>query len=209
VPTKQAARNRSDVRRRVPAAERRKRILKAARSVFAAKGYDSSSLDEIAAKAKITKPVLYDHFDSKLDLYVAVLEDASDELLDSLLSEVKQSSGGRRGKAVKAIDSLADWISVHPDHWRLLFREPVGPRRVVRAHRDIRVQASSALTAEILGSRSSGRDSLRHEMTSELLAGAMHALTEWWYEHRDVGPKKVRDVAVSVLWDGLGSSAKG
>lgn len=204
---KTAARTRPAPRRRLSGAERRKRIVKAARSVFAAHGYETASLDDIAAKAKITKPVLYDHFDSKEDLYVKVLEDASGELLESLLDTLRSPSADARTRVVRAIDFLADWINTHPDHWRLLFREPAGPRRIVRAHRDVRVKASSAIASELLGQKA-GRDPERLEMTSELLAGAMHALTEWWYHHRDVRPRKVRDVAVSVLWDGLGSSAR-
>jgi AcrR family transcriptional regulator len=197
-----------EVRRRIPAAERRTRILKAARSAFADKGYESASLDDIAAKAKITKPVLYDHFDSKEDLYVKVLEDASEELLASLLETVRAPAPDARTRAVHAIDFLTEWISSHSDHWRLLFREPVGSRRTVRAHRDVRVRASSAIAKELLGERAGRRDPERLEMISELLAGAMHALTEWWYHHRDVQPQKLRDVAVSVLWDGLGRSAR-
>ena len=198
----------NEIRRRIPAAERRSRILKAARSVFADKGYESASLDDIAAKAKITKPVLYDHFDSKEDLYVKVLEDASEELLASLLETVRAPAPDPGTRVVRAVDFLTAWISSHSDHWRLLFREPTGSRRIVRAHRDVRVRASSAIAKEFLGEPAGRRDPERLEMTSELLAGAMHALTEWWYHHRDVQPQKLRDVAISVLWDGLGRSAR-
>lgn len=204
MPTNQATK----VRRRIPAAERRKRILKAARSVFAANGYENASLDDIAAKARITKPVLYDHFESKEDLYFSVLEDASDELLESLLDTLRAPAPDPRTRVVRGIDFLAQWISSHSDHWRLLFREPAGSRRIVRAHRDVRVRASSAIAKELLGGRAGKRDPERLEMTSELLAGAMHALTEWWYHHKSVQPQKVRDVAVSVLWDGLGSRVR-
>lgn len=208
VPKTAASASKAPPRRRLSGAERRKRIVKAARSVFAAHGYEAASLDDIAAKAKITKPVLYDHFESKEDLYVKVLEDASEELLGALLETLEAPAPDPRARVVRALDFLAEWISSHTDHWRLLFREPAGPRRIVRAHRDVRVKASSALAKELLGPKAGGRDPERLEMTSELLAGAMHALTEWWYHHRDVRPQKLRDVAVSVLWDGLGSNAR-
>lgn len=205
--SKQAARPPRRAKKRMSAEERRRRILKAARAVFAANGYEASSLDEIAAKAKVTKPVVYDHFDSKEDLYYNVLEDASDELLTSLLETLRAPAADPRTRVIRGLDFLAQWVSSHSDHWRLLFREPAGPRRVVRAHRDVRVRASSAISRELLGDKMGRGDAQQLEMTSELLAGAMHALTEWWYDHRDVRPQKVRDVAVSVLWDGLGSRA--
>jgi hypothetical protein len=125
-----------------------------------------------------------------------------------LLESVRAPAPDARTRAVRAIDSLSDWNSSHSDHWRLLFREPVGSRRIVRAHRDVRVRASSATAREFLGEGAGRRDPERLEMISELLPGAMHALTEWWYHHRDVQPQKVRDAAVSVLWDGLGRSAR-
>src|SRR5436305_14870864 len=65
---------------RMTAPERRARILDAAVEAFAARGYDGASVGEIAAAAGITKPVLYDHFASKRDLFVAVMERTRDEL---------------------------------------------------------------------------------------------------------------------------------
>lgn len=117
-----------------------------------------------------------------------MLEDAGEELLTSLLDTVRAPAPDARTRAGRAIDSLTEWISSHADHWRLLFRDPVGSRRIVRAHRDVRVRASSAIATEFLGELGGSRDQERWEMTSELLAGAMHALNEWWYHHRDVPP---------------------
>lgn len=193
-------------RRRLSAPERRARIVAAARAVFAAKGFTSASLDDVAARARITKPVLYDHFASKEDLYVRVLEEGSDDLLRELLSTL-----GRRGSASEPdvaamLDALFAWVRSHPDHWRLLFREPTGSRRIVKAHRRVRVRAAAALAGELLGGGDD--EAARVEMVSELLAGAMHALTEWWYEHRDVPAHELRDVATAVLWDGLSSTAR-
>lgn len=196
------------VQRRIPAAERRKRIVKAARTVFAATGYEASSLDEIAAKAKITKPVLYDHFESKQDLYTKVLEDASEELLTSLLDTLGAPAADPRARVVSALDVLTEWIASHADYWRLLFREPAGPRAVVRAHREVRARASAAIARELLDEKAMKRDPERLAMTAEILAGGIHSLTEWWYRHRDVPPSKVRDAAVAVLWDGLGCGSR-
>ncbi|HEX2050869.1 MAG TPA: TetR/AcrR family transcriptional regulator [Actinomycetota bacterium] len=189
-------------RRRLSAPERRARIVAAARTVFAAKGFASASLDDVAARARITKPVIYDHFSSKDDLYVQVLQEGSDDLLRELLATLGARDAAPDDEVAAMLDALFAWIRSHPDHWRLLFREPTGPRRIMRAHKRIRVRAGAALAAELLNGHGDD-DPQRVEMMSEMLAGAMHALTEWWYDHRDVPAEKLRDVAMAVLWDGL------
>src|SRR5712692_5673354 len=69
------------VRRRLTRDQRRQRILEAASRVFSDRGYDRASIDQIAAEAGITKPVIYHHFDSKQELYIALLELYRGELL--------------------------------------------------------------------------------------------------------------------------------
>jgi AcrR family transcriptional regulator len=71
----------SRAQKRVSAAQRRAKILEAAVRAFAAKGYNDTSMDRIAALAKVSKPVLYDHFASKQALFLSVLESIRDDLI--------------------------------------------------------------------------------------------------------------------------------
>src|SRR5256885_17006322 len=68
-------------RRRLSRDERRAQILDAAAGVFAERGYEATSIDEVAEAAGISKPVIYDHFDSKKDLHIALIDKQTDDLL--------------------------------------------------------------------------------------------------------------------------------
>src|ERR671939_572039 len=68
---------------RLPRSARRKQLLGAAQQVFVAQGYHAAAMDDIAERAGVTKPVLYQHFPGKLDLYLALLEQASDRIIDA------------------------------------------------------------------------------------------------------------------------------
>ncbi len=105
---------------RLPRDERRAILLNAALEVFTAAGYHSAAMDEIADRANVSKPVLYQHFPSKLDLYLAVL----DLLIDSLVSEVQKpfsSTPGNAQRVYAIIDAYFTFIENEGEAFRLLF----------------------------------------------------------------------------------------
>ena len=99
--------------RRMPRAERREQILDAATRAFARAGFAATGLDEVAAEAGITHVILYRHFDSKADLYRAVLDRACRRLADATGAD---DFGG------DAIPALVQAAAADPDGFRLLFR---------------------------------------------------------------------------------------
>lgn len=111
----------SEQARRLPRAQRREQILAAATTAFARNGFTATSLDDIAAEAGITRVILYRHFDSKTDLYQAVL----DRFCAVLSDHVAEPVGGFTDAS---IDGLLRAATAEPDGFRLLFvhaaREP-------------------------------------------------------------------------------------
>ncbi|MGY1840640.1 MULTISPECIES: TetR/AcrR family transcriptional regulator [unclassified Modestobacter] len=105
--------------RRLPRAERREQILAAATSAFSAAGFEDTGLDDVAAAAGISRAILYRHFESKADLYRAVLERARARL---------QAAVGDPPYTERIIDDLLTAAAGDPDGFRLLFhhaaREP-------------------------------------------------------------------------------------
>ncbi|WP_283138928.1 TetR/AcrR family transcriptional regulator [Rhizohabitans arisaemae] len=99
--------------RRLPRAERREQILDAATQAFARTGYSATSLDDIATEAAITRVLLYRHFDSKADLYRAVLDRACLRVLEEVRGEEYDE-----GSLVALLDAAA----TDPGGFRLLFR---------------------------------------------------------------------------------------
>src|SRR5438067_13820852 len=81
---------------RLPAARRRRQLLDVALDVFGASGFHRTSMDDVAEAAGVTKPVLYQHFGSKRELYLELLDDVGRQLLDSILKATAEAEGPRR-----------------------------------------------------------------------------------------------------------------
>ena len=132
--------------RRLPRAQRREQILTAATEAFARSGFAATSLDDIAAQAGITRVILYRHFDSKTELYQAVL----DRMCARLEAHVDEPVGGFTDTS---IDGLLDAAAESPAGFRLLFhhavREPEFSERIEKFRADITAAAYLQISAFI------------------------------------------------------------
>ena len=104
---------------RLPAAERRRQLLEIATDVFASRGYHDSSMNDIADAAGVTKPVLYQHFDSKRELYLELLRDIGEDL-QLQISKATADAGGPRQQIQNGFGAYFEWMSTHPAAFRLL-----------------------------------------------------------------------------------------
>ena len=112
------------VRRRLPVAERRELIVEAAGRLFGERGYDGTRLDDIAAAAGVTKPILYRHFDSKRELYLALLARHRDDLPSFLDAIPEVGSPQERLRVV--VEVWLTYVEEHAYAWRMLFRDTGG-----------------------------------------------------------------------------------
>src|SRR4051794_18067281 len=111
-------------RRRLPVAERRELITEAAGRLFGERGYDGTRLEDIAAAAGVTKPVLYRHFDSKKELYLALLARHRDDL--GSFTGVKQAAGSHREWLRAVLEIWLAYVEAHSYAWKMLFRDTGG-----------------------------------------------------------------------------------
>jgi AcrR family transcriptional regulator len=105
---------------RLPAPERREQLLAIARRVFARRGFHQTSMNDVAADAGVTKPVLYQHFSSKRDLYKAVLEDVGDRLRTNVILAAA-SADTPRGQVKTGLTAYMTFVEDDPDGFRVLF----------------------------------------------------------------------------------------
>lgn len=105
---------------RLPGPERKKQLLEVARSVLATKGYHETTMTDIATVAGVTKPVLYQHYQSKRDLYRTVLEDVGDRLQSAVMTAVSSTELPRE-RVEKGIAAYVDFVSNDEAGFRLLF----------------------------------------------------------------------------------------
>src|SRR6266849_1066483 len=106
------SRPRSGARRRMRAPERRDQLLEVARRMFGNQGFHSVSMDSVAKEAGVTKPILYDHFPSKRDLYLALL-DADLAALHGRVSTALASPIGNRERIRASFQAYFDFVDEH------------------------------------------------------------------------------------------------
>ena len=109
-------------RARMTGSERRQQLIEIAKSLFAERGYDATSIEEIAQRANVSKPVVYEHFGGKEGLYAVVVDREMRALLDSITGALR-SSGHPRDLLERAAFALLDYVETSSDGFRILIRD--------------------------------------------------------------------------------------
>ena len=198
----------SQTRRRLTAEERRAGILDAALAVFSARGYHSSSIDDIAREAGISKALIYEHFDSKQGLYGDLLERNANELFERLASSiagVEVEAGAAR--LATGLDAFFSFVEERRDAWRILFRDVSDPETSAALERIVEQVTSvvAALIAQDPGARS--RDKHESEqgirVLAQMLVGAVQSVANSWAEHPEVAREQAVEMVMDFAWVGL------
>jgi AcrR family transcriptional regulator len=195
-----ATRSADPPRRRLPAAERRNMIVEAAGRLFGERGYERGRLDEIAAAAGVTKPILYRHFGSKEALYLALLERHRDDL--ATFPALIPTEGPIEERLRTVLELWLDYVEAHSYAWRMLFRDSGGGPRIDSFRRDVHARARAVL-AEIIDAL--GEEAIPPEEVAalaELMSMGMASLVLWWMDGAAIGRDAVRD-AIARTWAGL------
>lgn len=194
-------------KQRLSAEARRERIAEVAMEVFADKGYEGTSIGEIARAADITRPVVYDHFRDKKELYLWLLERERNRAVEHVTARLKADAPAAV-RIWRAIDAFFNYAEEHPFAWRMLFRESTGDAEIVEAHRQIQAGAhmvgAASLARELSMKSAYDQDEqLKIEMLAELWGSALKGLARWWYDRRDVPRAELVSAAMDTLWVGL------
>ncbi len=123
---------------RMSGRERREQLIDVGRKLFAAKGFEVVTIEEIAAKAGVSKPVVYEHFGSKDGLYAVIVDREMNALMGMVSDSLTGSSGGARDLLEKAGRALFDYIETHNEGFRILVRDSP----VSQTHRQLRLAAA-------------------------------------------------------------------
>jgi AcrR family transcriptional regulator len=187
---------------RLPKIERRQQLLAAASEVFVTRGYHASGMDEISECAGVSKPVLYQHFPSKLDLYCAVLQ----SYVDSLISGVRQalrSTTDNRQRVRAAVAAFYEFVDHEQQGFRLIYEsdlmgEPQVQRRVEEA-----TEACVDAVFDLV-SHDSGLDPYRARILAVGLVGASQVTARYWLDaDRPIPKEDAVETTVALAWGGL------
>jgi AcrR family transcriptional regulator len=194
-------------RRRLSATERRERILEAATQVFAEHGYRDASVGEIAARAGVVASVIYDHFASKRDLHIELLERHGKSLVARSITAIEP--GEPLEMFEESIHLFFTLVEEDPFAWRCLFRDPPADPKIAETWKRIHDAATAGIAhlIEIGAPPGLELDGLERHTAALMLARASQAATnglaEWWFEHREVSREQVSGLAKTLLWQGF------
>jgi AcrR family transcriptional regulator len=180
---------------------RREQLVLVGRSLFAEKGFDGTSIEEIAARAGVSKPVVYEHFGGKEGLYAVVVDREMGDLLNRLTQAL--SAGQPHELVEQAALALLTYIEEETDGFRILARDsPVTGASGTFSSllNDIASQAEHILAREF-GQR--GIDTKLAPMYAQMLVGMVALTGMWWLEERKPPREEVAAHLVNLGWNGL------
>jgi AcrR family transcriptional regulator len=185
------------------APERRAQLLDVARKVFGNSGFHAVSMEDVAKEAGITKPILYDHFSSKKDLYLALLDEDLADLHDKV-KEALDSPVGNRERIRASFQAYFDFVDEQADGFRLLMQETVGAERDFRERvEEVRDRILSEVADLIV--RESGQTLDRQH--AEVVALGLIGMVETVAQNDPGAQKEKRARAVETLvrlaWRGI------
>ena len=190
------------VRARMTGKERREQLLDVGRSLFAQKGFDATSVEEIALKAGVSKPVVYEHFGGKEGLYAVVVDREMRTLLDAITGALS-SSGHPRELLEQAAFALLDYVESSTDGFRILVRDsPVAQSTGTFA--SLISDAASQVEHLMAGQFTErGFDPKFAPMYAQMLVGMVALTGQWWLDARQPAKAEVAAHLVNLAWNGL------
>ncbi len=188
-------------RARMTSAERREQLLEIARRLFAERGFDGASVEEIAARAEVSKPVVYEHFGGKEGIYAVVVDREVRQLLEMMRDAL--TAGHPRELLEQAAFALLDYIEQSSDGFRILVRDsPLGSASgsFVSIISDIASRVEHILVAEF---RQRGYDAKNAPMYAQMLVGMVGTTGQWWLDARKPEKDEVAAHLCNLAWNGL------
>jgi AcrR family transcriptional regulator len=187
---------------RLSRSARRAQLLVAARDVFAAHGYHAAAMDDIAEKAGVSKPVLYQHFPGKLELYRALLTTYADELV-SRVREAISETADNRARVHAAVAAYFDFVAGEGHAYRLVFESDLRGEPEAAAVVDGALTNCIDAVAEVV-TQDAGLDEARARLLAVGLVGLSQVTAQYWLDSQQGIP---RDEAISLMsmlaWKGL------
>jgi AcrR family transcriptional regulator len=197
-------------RRRLTPSARRALIEQAATRVFAERGYGAATMQEIARTAGVVASVLYDHYPSKRELYIALLEQHGKALIEGTTGVPR--SPDLRGELRQRIEDFFRAIEMNPFVWRMLLRDPPDDPRIAAAHARVHSEAAQAIVSALAAGgakrQTHSTEATQTVLVAEMVKSSLNGLAVWWRQHREVSRDVVIETAITLLWDGLSGAGE-
>ena len=183
--------------------ERRSQLLDAAREVFVSSGYHAAAMDAIALQAGISKPILYQHFPGKLELYLALL-DAGTEALEAAVRAALASTDDNHERVNATIRAYFAFVSDPDSTFRLVFESDLTGEPAVRDRVESVMQACTLAVSEVIA-EDTALDREEALLLAAGLTGAAQVAARWWLtQDGALGRGTAESLVAALAWRGIG-----
>jgi len=189
---------------RLPRTERRAQLLAAAQRVFSANGYHAAAMDEIAEQAGVSKPVLYQHFPGKLDLYIALLESHVDELVGRVEGALASTTDNKQ-RVQAAVGAFFDFVNGDAGAFRMVFESDLRGEPAVQEAVDRATSATVNAITETITS-DAGLDEEKARLLAVGLVGMSQVSARFWLAHHStMSREEAVALTATLAWRGIGA----
>jgi AcrR family transcriptional regulator len=187
---------------RMPRPARRLQLLGAARDVFVAQGYHAAAMDEIAERAGVSKPVLYQHFPGKLELYLALLDESAGELV-KIMSEALSSTSDNRQRVPATFKAFYDYVADAREAFRLVFESDLSNEPAVRARVERAMYECADMVSQFIR-EDAGVSNEEAHLLGMALVGMAQVSARYWLSTGQAMPKDAAEQLIARLaWRGI------
>lgn len=187
---------------RLPRLARRRQLLAAAQEVFVAQGYHAAAMDEIAERAGVSKPVLYQHFPGKLELYLALLEQHSEALI-AKQREALESTDDNRQRVAACFQAYFDFVAGEGEAFRLVFESDLRNVPAVREKTEQTLQQCAEFIGEVIRQDTSISDEEAHLLSIGLVGMAETSARYWLGTYETIPKEAAEELIARLAWRGI------
>jgi AcrR family transcriptional regulator len=201
-PNRPARAARPGARARMTGKQRREQLLDIGRSLFAERGFEGTSVEEIAATAGVSKPVVYEHFGGKEGLYAVVVDREIQTLLDTMTRSLTSAVGSREILEEAAL-ALLGYIETSSDGFRILVRDSPATGSTggfASLISDVASQVEYILAGQFAAR---GFEARTAPLYAQMLVGMVALTGQFWLDHRKINKEEVAAHLVNLAWNGL------
>ena len=187
---------------RLPRPARRRQLLGAAQEVFVAQGYHAAAMDEIAERAGVSKPVLYQHFPGKLELYLALLDESA-EALTATIRRALASTTDNKQRVRATFQAFFDFVTDSGQAFRLVFESDLRNEPAVRDRLDAAGRVHADMISEFIREDAGLDDDQAHLLGIGLVGMAQVSATYWLSTDRAIPKDAAEQLVARLAWRGI------
>lgn len=187
---------------RMPRTARRAQLLVSALEIFVAQGYHAAAMDDIADRAGVSKPVLYQHFPGKLELYLALLDKSCDTIIDATRGALR-STGDNKQRVAATMQVFYDYVSSAQGAFRLVFESDLTNEPAVRERVDRVTTECAAEIATVIREDTGLADEQSRLLAISLVGMAQVSARFWLDDRRGIGQQDAAFLVSSLAWRGI------